>query len=431
MNFLEELSWRGLLHQTAGDQVNEHLMTPGRVAYCGFDPTADSLTVGNFLAIKMLMHWQRCGHKPIVLMGGGTGLIGDPSGKDAERTLQSHDLVQHNIDQQRKIFERLLDFDNSPDTGAILVNNYDWLKKLSFIEALRDIGKYFSVNMMIQRDSVKDRLKNRDQGISYTEFSYMLLQAYDFLHLYQTYNCTVQVAGSDQYGNIVSGMDLVRRHCATETQSADAFGITNKLVTKSDGTKIGKSAGNAIWLSADKTSAYRLYQFWLNTEDLDVIKFLKWFTFLDQATIANLESEHSEAPHKRAAHTALANHMTELIHGQAALGQAVSASKVLFGGGDLEDVGPDTLDELFEGVPSLEMDKSQLGGTDSDIVELLVKTGLAESKRKAREHISNSAVSVNGKKIQPGFVLNADQLLHGKTILLKRGKKDWRVTLWK
>ncbi|MEM7195896.1 MAG: tyrosine--tRNA ligase [Pseudomonadota bacterium] len=430
MNFTDELSWRGLLHQTAGNEVEDHIATPGRVAYCGFDPTADSLTVGNFLAIKMLMHWQRSGHQPIVVMGGGTGLIGDPSGKDSERTLQTFDQVEHNISLQRKIFEQLLDFDDSKNNHAILVNNYDWLKELSFIEALRDIGKHFSVNQMIQRDSVKDRLTNRDQGISYTEFSYMLLQAYDFLHLFQHHNCTVQVAGSDQYGNIVSGMDLIRRQCGTEAAPAHAFGITNKLVTKSDGTKIGKSAGNAVWLSADKTSPYRFYQFWLNTDDADVVKFLKWFTFLSETEINDLEHSHLESPHQRQAHRALAEHMTELVHGDSALNNAVSASEILFGKGDLDAVDERTLGELFEGVPSREESKQLLGSDQASIIGILVGCGLAESNSRAREFLNNGAVTVNGKKATMETVLSAEDLLHGHTILLRRGKKNWAVTRW-
>ena len=430
MNFLDELSWRGLLHQTAGDQVEQHLQSGMRVAYCGFDPTADSLTVGNFLAIKMLRHWQLCGHQPIVLMGGGTGLIGDPSGKDSERTLQTYEAVEHNINQQRLIFERLVDFDDKLPNKALLLNNHEWLKKLSFIEALRDIGKHFSVNQMIQRDSVKDRLHNRDQGISYTEFSYMLLQAYDFLYLYQHHGCSVQVAGSDQYGNIVSGMDLIRRQCGTEEKPAQSFGITNKLVTKSDGTKIGKSAGNAIWLSADKTSPYKFYQFWLNTEDADVVKFLKWFTFLDQTQVSDLEEQHNDAPHQRAAHNALAEHMTELVHGIDAVNQAKSASKVLFGGGDVNNIDESTLAELFEDVPSCEFSKSELSSENNNLLSILVQSGLAESNSRAREFLKNGAISVNGQKVDERFSLASEHLLHGHTILLKRGKKNWAVTRW-
>ena len=312
MNFLDELSWRGMLHQTAGQGVETHLQTPGRVAYCGFDPTADSLTVGNFIAIKMLMTWQRAGHKPIVLMGGGTGRIGDPSGRDSERQLLDEATIEHNIARQRVVLEHLLDFDPAKPNAAVIVNNHDWLGKLGFIEVLRDVGKHFSVNAMIKKDSVSERLNNREQGISYTEFSYMLLQAYDFLHLNRTLGCTVQCAGSDQYGNIVGGMDLIRRHRG-EGDDGVSFGVTNKLLTLSDGQKVGKSAGNAVWLSADRTSPYAFYQYWFNVDDADVIKFLHWFTFLDQPTIQAIEAEHSAEPHRRHAQRALARDMTTLL----------------------------------------------------------------------------------------------------------------------
>lgn len=428
-DFLAELNWRGLLHQTAGENITDHLSGDMRVGYCGFDPTADSLTVGNFLAIKLLMQWQRCGHQPIVLMGGGTGLIGDPSGKDSERTLQTPEQVEHNISRQRKIFEQLLDFDESTPNKAIIVNNYDWLKDISFIEALRDIGKYFSINAMIQRDSVKDRLENRDQGISYTEFSYMLLQAYDFLHLHRTYGCSTQMAGSDQYGNIVSGIDLIRRFYQNADSQHASYGVTAKLVTKSDGTKIGKTAGNAIWLSADRTSPYKFYQFWLNTEDADVIKFLYWFTFLNQEQINMLAQQHEAAPHERAAHHALANYMTELVHGKAALEQAIGASQALFGG-DIKSINEQTLQEMFEGVPQANFAKSDLGGERADLIEVLVQAGLADSKKRAREFVQNGAIAINGDKVNETRTLTGDDLLHGHTILIKRGKKNWTLTRW-
>jgi tyrosyl-tRNA synthetase len=345
MNFLDEIAWRGLLHQTAGQGVEEHLRTPGRVGYCGFDPTKQSLTIGNFMPIKMLMHWQRAGHRPIVLMGGGTGLIGDPSGKDAERQLLSRDQVAHNVAQQKKIMERFLDFSSS--TGALLVDNFDWLSKVSYLDMLRDVGKHFSVNMMIQKDSVRDRLHNRDQGISYTEFSYMILQAYDFWHLRKHHGCTVQIAGSDQYGNIVAGMDLIRRLEGHETES---FGVTNPLVTNADGSKIGKSEEGAIWLTAEDTSPYRFYQWWINATDENVLQYLRWFTFLSEERVLELEAEHEKAPHLRPAQTALAEHMTELVHGKTELDRAVRASQALFSG-DVKSLDAEMLSEVFADVP--------------------------------------------------------------------------------
>ena len=429
MDFLEELRWRGLLHQTAGNGVETHLQTPGQVAYCGFDPTADSLTVGNYLAIKMLMTWQRAGHRPIVLMGGGTGLIGDPSGRDSERQLQTIEQVEHNISRQRIIMEQLMDFDKGNPCAATIVNNYDWLGKLGFIEVLRDVGKHFSVNAMIKKDSVADRLNNREQGISYTEFSYMLLQAYDFLHLRREHGCTVQVAGSDQYGNIVAGMDLIRRYYQ-ETDEGAAYGITNKLVTRSDGQKIGKSAGNAIWLSTDRTSPYQFYQFWINTDDADVVKFLHWFSFLPQLEIEALAAEHEAAPHQRVAHRALAQHMTRLIHGEDVLAAVEGAVQALFGG-DVRALDALMLAEVFADVPSSEHDKSVLGGEGASLSELLAETSLASSRRQAREFLQNGAVAVNGEKVGADYVLSSDDLMHGSTILLKRGKKNWHATQWR
>ncbi len=427
MSFLDELEWRGLLHQTAGQNLEAHLAQPGRVAYCGFDPTADSLTVGNFIAIKVLMHWQRSGHRPIVLMGGGTGLIGDPSGKDSERQLLGMDQVQANIAGQRAILERLLDFDDKRSNRAVLVNNHDWLGQLSYIEMLRDIGKHFSVNTMIHKDSVRERLHNREQGISYTEFSYMILQAYDFLHLRRQFNCTLQLAGSDQYGNIVAGMDLIRRMLPDGNN--DSHGITTKLVTRADGQKIGKSAGNAVWLSADKTSPYKFYQFWINTDDADVIRFLKWFTFLDQEEIAALAHEQQRAPHERPAQKALARHLTELVHGPAALEGAEHASAALFGGADLRRLDATMLREVFADVPHTRHTKDQLA-TGLALEELLPQTTLANSKREAREFLQNGAISVNGERVGMEHRLYGSSLLHGNTVLLRRGKKNWHATLW-
>lgn len=424
-NFLDELHWRGLLHQTAGQGVEDHLQTPGRIAYCGFDPTRDSLTIGNFMAIKMLMHWQRAGHRPIVLMGGGTGLIGDPSGKDAERQLLSPEQVEANIHGQRRVFEQLLDFDGP--RGAMIHNNYDWLGGLGYIEMLRDVGKHFSVNAMIQRDSVRDRLQNREQGISYTEFSYVLLQAYDFLHLRRTMDCTVQVAGSDQYGNIVAGMDLIRRELGGE--AGQAFGVTNPLVTRSDGSKIGKTADGAVWLTADRTSPYRFYQFWINTEDADVIRFLQWFTFLDREAIQSLEAEQQSQPHLRPAQRALAREMTGLIHGQDAVESVELASQALFGKSDVRALSLDLLNDVFADVPSSRHDHSRLGGGVS-LLELLVDTGLAQSRREAREFLGNGAVSVNGERAGGDRQLASEDLLHGEIILLRRGKKLWHASRW-
>lgn len=427
MDFLAELEWRGLLHQTAGQGIESHLTTPVRVAYCGFDPTADSLTVGNFIAIKLLMHWQRAGHRPIVLMGGGTGLIGDPSGKDSERQLLTEAQVRANIASQRRALEHLLDFDPARPNGALLVNNNDWLGHVGFIEMLRDVGKFFSVNAMIQRDSVRERLHNREQGISYTEFSYVLLQAYDFLHLRQNHDCTVQLAGSDQYGNIVAGMDLIRRRLPEGHN--DSYAVTNKLLTRHDGQKIGKSAGNAVWLNPDRTSPFKFYQYWINTDDADVVRFLYWLTFLPREEIENLAAEHEQAPHQRHAQRTLARHLTDLVHGPDALAGAEHASQALFGG-DLHALDAQTLHEVFEDVPHTEHARDQLTG-GLDLIELLPQTTLAKSRREAREFLQNGAISVNGDRVGADHRLTSDDLLHGRTLLLRRGKKHWHATIWR
>jgi tyrosyl-tRNA synthetase len=425
-SFVEELRWRGLLHQTtAGDELTRHLSTPGRVAYCGFDPTSDSLTIGNFIQIKLLMHWQASGHKPIALMGGGTGLIGDPSGKDAERTLMTRDQVDANVTGQRRIMERLLDFDSKNPNAATIVNNADWLTKFGFIDVLRDVGKHFSVNTMIQKDSVKERLHNREQGISFTEFSYMILQAYDFLHLRRAMNCTVQTAGSDQYGNIVAGIDLIRR----EFGSDQAFGITSVLVKAASGKKIGKTERGAVWLTADRTSPYAFYQYWINVDDQDVVPFLKWFTMMNQDQVEDISRQHESAPHLRVAHKELARSMTRLIHGESALTQVETASEALFSG-EVKSLDQKMLDEVFADVPHSSHPRKDLEAQGVDLVELLPQTTLASSKREARDFLAGGAVAVNGERVAAEYRLTTKDLLHGRSILLKRGKKHWHATRW-
>lgn len=433
MQFLEELKWRGLLHQTTGgDELQAHLASGSRIAYCGFDPTKDALTIGNYMPIKMLRHWQLAGHKPIVLMGGGTGLIGDPSGKDAERQLLSKEQVAKNIEGQLRCFSKVLDFEG--ENSAVIVNNADWLCELGFLDVLRDVGKYFSVNTMIQKDSVKDRLNNREQGISYTEFSYMILQAYDFLHLRRTMDCTIQIAGSDQYGNIVAGIDLIRRDMSgVQDDQFRGAGITNPLVTASDGSKIGKTEKGAIWLTEDRTSPYAFHQYWLNVSDDDAGKFLRWFTFLDEATITSIEKEHSEAPHQRAAQKALADAMTGIFHGSENVARCNEASKALFGG-DISSLDENMLNEVFAEVPAGVFSKSSLGSDSALLLELLPQTDLCKSKREAREFLKNGSVAINGEKINGdealARVLTSDDLLHGTTILLRRGKKAWFASRW-
>jgi tyrosyl-tRNA synthetase len=430
-SFLDELSWRGLLHSTTSDDLVAHLATPGRVAYCGFDPTAEALTIGNLMPIKMLAHWQRAGHRPIALMGGATGLIGDPSGKSEERKLLDRDQVEANITRYKSTFERILDFDLPAENRASMVNNHDWLGSIGYIHMLRDVGKHFSVNMMIQKESVSARLNEREQGISYTEFSYMILQAYDFMHLNRAMNCTVQIGGSDQFGNIVAGIDLIRRLVGREdhvSPDADgrAYGVTNPLVTKSDGGKIGKSEKGAVWLDPAKTSPYAFYQFWLNTTDADVVKFLKWFTFETQERIAELEQSATGAPQAREAQRALAEAMTVMIHGETEFDRALSASKALFSGA-VKELDGSMLSEVFADVPASIFPKSQLEGGGLELVSLLPETPLASSKRESRQFLEQGAVSVNGDKVGLDRSLGTADLLHGTTVLLRRGKKLWHA----
>ena len=419
MHVLTDFAERRIIHQqTHAEELHEHLSTPRNV-YAGFDPTAPSLTVGNLVQIINLARFQRAGHTPVVVLGGGTGMIGDPSGKSAERQMMTLEQIEQNVSAIRPIYERLLDF--SGTNAARLRNNADWLKRIGYLEMLRDVGKYFSVNMMIQKDSVRERLHNREQGISYTEFSYMLLQAYDFMYLFEQDQVTVQVAGSDQWGNTVAGVDLIRRVHRTET-----FGLTTPLVTKSDGGKFGKTESGAIWLTADRTSPYEFYQFWLNVADADIPVYLNTFTFFDQGRIAELIASQTENPGARAAQRALAAHLTELLHGPDGLAQAESATHALFSG-DVGGLDKATLESVFKNVPAATLPKSSLEGEGLLLVDGLVEAGVAKSKRDARELLSKNAILVNGRKATLDDRVTLDWLLHGEMLLVRRGKKEWHV----
>jgi tyrosyl-tRNA synthetase len=425
---LEELSWRGLLYQrTADEQLDQHLERPGRVGYCGFDPTADSLTIGNLIPILLLAHWQRAGHRPLVVMGGGTGLIGDPSGKDRERPLLSAERVAANVAAQRRIFERVLDFDPAAPHGARILDNASWLGEVRYLEFLRDVGKHFSVNAMIHKESVRERLDRRDQGISYTEFSYMLLQAFDFLHLRRSFDCTVQMAGSDQYGNITAGIDLIHRTLGHEVE---AFGFTAPLVTHADGRKIGKSEGGSVWLSAERTSAYAFYQYWINLPDADAPSFLRRFSLLARDEIEAVEVAHAAAPEKRAAQRALATHMTELLHGRAERRRVEAASEALFGDGSLQALDAVTLQEVAAELPHTDHDPGLLSGEGVPILDVLAATSLVSSRREAREFLEKGAISINGSRISPSHRLSHRDLLAGGVILLRRGKRSWHAARW-
>lgn len=420
---LEELKYRGLFHQatsdSAGEGLQRHLETGGRVVYAGFDPTRDSLTVGNLMQIILLQRFQRAGHRPVVLMGGGTGMIGDPSGKESERPVLSREQIDFNVSRLRGTMESLIDFEGAH--AAELVDNASWLAPVSYLDMLRDVGKHFSVNMMIQKDSVRERLTSREQGISYTEFSYLILQAYDFLHLFDTRGVTVQVGGSDQWGNIVSGVELIRRK-----RQAEAFGLTVPLLTKSDGGKFGKTESGAVWLNADRTSPYAFYQFWLNATDADVLRLLKTYTFFDRPSIEALEAEHAQAPERRAAQRALADHMTELVHGSGALEQARRSADALFSG-DVSGLDAESLTQVFHDAPSSQHDKGVLAGEGAELVELLVRSGVASSKREGRQLIESGAISLNGERVAIDRRLTEADLLHGSTALLRRGRKNWYV----
>lgn len=414
-DFLEELQWRGLLNQVSDrDGLASHLAAGPRRAYIGLDPTADSLTIGNLVALMLLAHFQRAGHEPVVIAGGGTGMIGDPGGKSAERPLLPMETVRSNVESQKRIYDALL-------PGAPVINNADWLEKLSYIEVLRDIGKHFSVNEMVKRDSVRLRLES--EGISYTEFSYMLLQSYDFAHLYKTMNVTLQMGGSDQWGNLVSGVDLIRR-----LHKGQAFVLTCPLLTKADGGKFGKSESGAIWLTANRTSPYAFHQFWLNADDADVVRFLKIFTFLSKAEIDQLEAEMTANSSGRVAQRTLANLVTTMLHGEDAANRAELAGKALFTG-EVASLDHATLSEVFKDVPTVELAKQSLSDGYA-IEQFLIDAKIAKSNREVREWLDAGAISINGIKIGAGATLGVGHILDDWGTLARRGKKNWTAVRW-
>jgi len=414
-DFFQELKERGLVHQITDEKALEKQLNEESVKlYVGFDPTADSLHIGHLLPILMLRRFQQNGHVPIALVGGGTGMIGDPSFKDQERQLNALETVQDWSDNIKDQLSRFIDFDNA-ENPAIIANNYEWLGSISLIDFLRDVGKNFTVNYMMSKESVKRRIET---GISYTEFAYQLLQAYDFLKLYQKHGCLLQLGGSDQWGNITSGIELLRRE-----EEVQGFGLTMPLITQANGKKFGKTEGNAIWLDADKTSPYEFYQFWLNTDDRDAVKFLKYFTFLSLEEIAEIEKEFSAAPEKRGAQKALAKDVTTLVHGQKAYEQAVKISAALFSG-DIKTLSAEELEQAFSDVPAY-----QVKPTDSlNLVEILITAGIEPSKRQAREDIKNGAIYLNGQRLQDiCYELQMTDKLSGKSTIIRRGKKKYFI----
>ncbi len=419
-NVIEELRWRGLL-QDATDGTEEHLSTGSRTAYIGFDPTSSSLHVGSLLPIMVLVHLQRHGHRPIPLVGGGTGLIGDPSGKSEERQLLDLDQAFENAEAIHRQLEHFLDFATA-DNPARMRNNYDWLGEIRAVDFLRETGKHFRVNDMLRKESVRRRLEDEDSGLSYTEFSYLLLQAYDFLELFRREGCTLQAGGSDQWGNITAGIDLVRR-----VTGEQAYGLVAPLLTTAQGTKFGKTEAGAVWLDAARTSPYRFYQFWINAADADVGRYLRMFTLLSREEIEALEAQTAAEPHRRAAQKALAEDVTRRVHGEAGLARAEQATAALFGG-DLEGLDADEVADIFADVPSSTLPRGRLEGEGVPAVELLAKTGLASSKGDARRSIEGGGMYVNGRRVEEvDATLTLADALEGRFLVLRKGKKSYHL----
>ncbi|MEC1180340.1 tyrosine--tRNA ligase [Metasolibacillus meyeri] len=414
---IEDLNWRGLLYQQTDAEGMEKLLNEQSVSlYCGVDPTADSMHIGHIVPLLTLRRFQQAGHKPVLLVGGATGMVGDPSGRSEERQLQTVEQIDRNVQGIKKQLERIFDFNSSVENTANLVNNHDWIGKMSTIEFLRDFGKLLNVNYMLAKDTIASRL---DTGISFTEFTYTIIQGIDFNHLYDNHNVRIQIGGSDQWGNITTGLEVIRK---THDDNAKAFGFTIPLVTKADGTKFGKTAGGAVWLDADKTSPYEFYQFWINTGDADVVKYLKIFTFLSREEIEALEASVQQEPHLRKAQKTLAEEMTRLIHGEEALEAAQRISAALFSG-DLKALSAVEMKDAFKDVPSIEMAKE-----DKNIVELLVEAGVSPSKRQAREDVTNGAISINGEKVTDlAYTVDAKDRLEDAFAIIRRGKKKYHM----
>ena len=420
-NFVEEMKWRGMLHDMmpgTEEQLNKEISS----GYIGFDPTADSLHVGHLTQIMTLIHFQRAGHKPYVLVGGATGMVGDPSGKSAERNLLSEEILFHNVACIEKQLAKFLDFGNSAN-AAVMVNNYDWFKGMSFLNFIRDIGKHITVNYMMAKDSVKKRLEG-DTGMSFTEFTYQLVQGFDFYHLWKEYNCKIQMGGSDQWGNIVTGTELIRRKAQGE-----AFAITTKLIKKSDGTKFGKTESGAVWLDPKRTSPYKFYQFWLNASDADAAIWIRIFTLLSQAAIESIEEEHLQAPHLRVLQKALAKEITIKVHSEEAYTTAVEASAILFGNSEaaaFEALDDETFLDIFEGVPQFELNKNELNEGIAIIDLLAEKTTIFPSKGEARKMLQGGGLSLNKQKIEDiQLLVAASHLLKGKYLMVQKGKKNY------
>lgn len=414
---LEDLKWRGLIYQQTDEEGLEKLLNEEKISlYVGVDPTADSMHIGHIVPLITMRRFQQAGHRPVLLVGGATGMIGDPSGRSTERNLLSKEQIEKNVAGLKKQMERIFDFGDDKENGAILVNNYDWISKMNVIDFLRDYGKLINVNYMLAKDTIASRL---EMGISFTEFSYTLLQGIDFNHLYDHYNVRLQIGGSDQWGNITTGLEIIRK---THDDEAKAYGITMPLITKADGTKFGKTAGGAVWLDPEKTSPYEFYQFWINTADADVVKYLKIFTFLSKEEIEELAESVEKEPHLRKAQKALAEEMTRLIHGDEALETAKRITEALFSG-DLKSLSASEMRDAFKDVPTAEMAKE-----DKNIVDLLVEAKICPSKRQAREDVKNGAISINGDKVTDlDYIVGGKDRLDDEFTIIRRGKKKYHM----
>lgn len=429
-NLVEELCWRGLFHDMMPG-TEEQLLKESTTAYIGFDPTADSLHIGSMVQIILLVHLKNFGHRPIALVGGATGMIGDPSGKSDERNLLDEATLNKNVEGIKRVLSRFLDFNSNDENAPILVNNYDWMKDFSFIDFARDVGKRITVNYMMAKDSVKKRFSGEGEGMSFTEFTYQLIQGYDFYHLHKHYGCKLQMGGSDQWGNITTGTELVRRlNVNTDDEGAKAFALTTPLITKADGSKFGKSEGGNVWLTADKTSPYKFYQFWFNSSDEDAEKYIKIFTFLDKATIEELIDKHRQEPHLRLLQKKLAEEITAFVHSREEYEKAVKASSILFGNStseDLKGLDSKTFLDVFDGISQAEISKEELKNGINIVDALAGKSGFMSSNGEARRALKENSISVNREKVTEEFSLSTHDLINDEFVLLQRGKKTYFI----
>lgn len=424
-NFVEELKWRGMLHDIMPG-TEEHLLTGMQSAYVGIDPTADSLHIGHLVGVMMLCHFQMAGHRPLALIGGATGMIGDPSGKSAERNLLDETTLRVNQAAIQGQLARFLEFDSGAENAAVLVNNYDWMKAFTFLEFIRDVGKHITVNYMMAKDSVRKRLSEEStEGMSFTEFTYQLVQGYDFLHLYRKYDCTLQMGGSDQWGNITTGTEMIRR-----IEGGKGYALTCPLITKADGAKFGKTESGNIWLDPHKTSPYRFYQYWYNTSDSDAEKYIKIFTFLSQETIENLVANHKEAPDQRQLQRKLAEELTVMVHSREDLENAERASEILFGKSTeaaLKALSGELFLEIFEGVPQAQIPKKEIMAGLDIVGALSARTGFLKSNGEARRELKQQSISVNKNRVSQDYALSESDLIQDRFILLQRGKKNYFI----